>query len=186
MLAWRYPMQDMEIQNGAKLTVRESQMAAFVNEGRMADVLGAGPVHAQHANAAAADEPHELGQAVPVAVQERRLLLLHAPADESALGHGAAGHRFATRISARSGLRAFGIYSWRADRSAHVSHEGQRHARALPRRGSRRPTSQHDRRPHVGHVRREQGAVPRHGGQPDRARRSGSPSICSPRSPISD
>ena len=35
-----YPMQDMEIQNGAKLTVRESQMAAFVNEGRMADVLG--------------------------------------------------------------------------------------------------------------------------------------------------
>ena len=42
ILAWRFPMQDMEIQNGAKLTVRESQMAAFVNEGRMADVLGPG------------------------------------------------------------------------------------------------------------------------------------------------
>jgi membrane protease subunit (stomatin/prohibitin family) len=42
ILAWRYPMQDMEIQNGAKLTVRESQMAAFVNEGRMADVFGPG------------------------------------------------------------------------------------------------------------------------------------------------
>lgn len=42
VLAYRYPMQDMEIQNGAKLTVRESQMAAFVNEGRMADVLGPG------------------------------------------------------------------------------------------------------------------------------------------------
>jgi membrane protease subunit (stomatin/prohibitin family) len=42
VLAWRYPMQDMEIQNGAKLTVRESQMAAFINEGRMADVLGPG------------------------------------------------------------------------------------------------------------------------------------------------
>lgn len=42
VLAWRYPMQDMEIQNGAKLTVRESQMAAFVNEGRMADVFGPG------------------------------------------------------------------------------------------------------------------------------------------------
>src|SRR6188508_2726897 len=40
ILAWRFPMQDMEIQNGAKLTVRESQMAAFVNEGRRADVLG--------------------------------------------------------------------------------------------------------------------------------------------------
>ena len=35
-------MQDMEIQNGAKLTVRESQMAAFVNEGRMADVFAPG------------------------------------------------------------------------------------------------------------------------------------------------
>ena len=42
ILAWRYPMQDMEIQNGAKLTVRESQMGAFVNEGRMADVFGPG------------------------------------------------------------------------------------------------------------------------------------------------
>ena len=42
VLSYRFPMQDMEIQNGAKLTVRESQMAAFVNEGRMADVLGPG------------------------------------------------------------------------------------------------------------------------------------------------
>lgn len=42
VLAYRYPMQDMEIQNGAQLTVRESQMAAFVNEGRMADVFGPG------------------------------------------------------------------------------------------------------------------------------------------------
>jgi membrane protease subunit (stomatin/prohibitin family) len=42
ILASRYPMQDMEIQNGAQLTVRESQMAAFVNEGRMADVFGPG------------------------------------------------------------------------------------------------------------------------------------------------
>ena len=42
ILAWRYPMQDMEIQNGAKLTVRESQMGAFVNEGQLADVFGPG------------------------------------------------------------------------------------------------------------------------------------------------
>ena len=42
ILAYRYPMQDMEIQTGAKLTVRESQMAAFVNEGRMADVFAPG------------------------------------------------------------------------------------------------------------------------------------------------
>jgi membrane protease subunit (stomatin/prohibitin family) len=35
-------MQDMEIQYGAQLTVRESQMAAFVNEGQVADVFGPG------------------------------------------------------------------------------------------------------------------------------------------------
>lgn len=42
ILAYRYPMEDMEIQNGGKLTVRESQMALFVNEGRVADVFGPG------------------------------------------------------------------------------------------------------------------------------------------------
>ena len=41
-LAWRFPMQDMEIQYGASLTVRESQMAVFVNEGKVADVFGPG------------------------------------------------------------------------------------------------------------------------------------------------
>lgn len=42
ILVYRYPMQDMEIQNGGQLTVRESQMAAFVNEGKIADVFGPG------------------------------------------------------------------------------------------------------------------------------------------------
>jgi len=42
VLAYRYPMQDMEIQNGGQLTVRESQKALFVNEGRVADVFGPG------------------------------------------------------------------------------------------------------------------------------------------------
>ena len=41
-LAWRFPMTDREIQNGASLTVRESQMAIFVNEGKVADVFGPG------------------------------------------------------------------------------------------------------------------------------------------------
>ena len=42
MLSYRYPMQDMEIQNGGQLTVRESQVALFVNEGKVADVFGPG------------------------------------------------------------------------------------------------------------------------------------------------
>jgi len=42
ILAYRYPMEDMEIQNGGQLTVRDSQMAVFVNEGQIADVFGPG------------------------------------------------------------------------------------------------------------------------------------------------
>ena len=42
ILAYRYPMQDFEIQYGASLTVRESQMAVFVNEGTVGDVFGPG------------------------------------------------------------------------------------------------------------------------------------------------
>ncbi|WP_426110709.1 SPFH domain-containing protein [Massilia sp. PWRC2] len=42
VLAWRFPMQDFEIQNGAVLNVRESQVAVFVNEGTIADVFGPG------------------------------------------------------------------------------------------------------------------------------------------------
>ena len=42
VLATRYPMADFEIQNGAQLTVRDSQMALFVNEGKAADAFGPG------------------------------------------------------------------------------------------------------------------------------------------------
>jgi len=42
ILAWRYPMQGLEIENGARLTVSESEMAAFVNEGRIADIFAPG------------------------------------------------------------------------------------------------------------------------------------------------
>ena len=42
VLAMRYPMADNEIQYGAQLTVRESQLALFVNEGTCADVFNPG------------------------------------------------------------------------------------------------------------------------------------------------
>lgn len=42
VLAWRHPMEDMEIQYGGSLTVRESQVAVFVNEGKIADVFTPG------------------------------------------------------------------------------------------------------------------------------------------------
>src|SRR4051794_26020130 len=42
VLAWRHPMQDQEIQNGATLVVRDTQRALFVDEGRIADLFGPG------------------------------------------------------------------------------------------------------------------------------------------------
>jgi membrane protease subunit (stomatin/prohibitin family) len=42
ILAYNYPMQDREIQNGGQLTVRASQAAIFVNEGKVADSFGPG------------------------------------------------------------------------------------------------------------------------------------------------
>jgi membrane protease subunit (stomatin/prohibitin family) len=42
LLVYRFPMDDREIQTGAMLTVRESQLAVFVNEGRLADVFKPG------------------------------------------------------------------------------------------------------------------------------------------------
>jgi membrane protease subunit (stomatin/prohibitin family) len=39
VLMWRFPMQDEEIQMGASLTVRETQAALFINEGKAADVF---------------------------------------------------------------------------------------------------------------------------------------------------
>ena len=42
VLMSRFPMRDMEIQSGGMLTVRESQMALFVNEGKAADLFAPG------------------------------------------------------------------------------------------------------------------------------------------------
>lgn len=42
VLAWRFPIEDQEIKTGARLTVRDSQFAVFVNEGQIADVFAPG------------------------------------------------------------------------------------------------------------------------------------------------
>ena len=42
ILVWRFPTAEMEIQYGAQLTVRESQAAVFVNEGKVADLFAPG------------------------------------------------------------------------------------------------------------------------------------------------
>ena len=42
LLAWRFPTADLEIQQGARLVVRETQMAVFVDQGHVADLFGPG------------------------------------------------------------------------------------------------------------------------------------------------
>ncbi|MBN9284532.1 MAG: SPFH domain-containing protein [Flavobacterium sp.] len=42
LLMWKFEDTDKEIKNGAKLTVRESQIAVFLNEGQLADVFQPG------------------------------------------------------------------------------------------------------------------------------------------------
>ncbi len=42
ILMWKFPIADNEIQNGASLTVRDGQVAVFVNEGQIADVFTPG------------------------------------------------------------------------------------------------------------------------------------------------
>lgn len=41
-IIWKFPRYDNEIKMGAKLTVRESQAAVFMNEGKIADIYGPG------------------------------------------------------------------------------------------------------------------------------------------------
>ena len=142
ILQYRYPMQDMEIQNGAQLTVRESQMAVFVNEGVFADIFSPGPLHAQHEDPSAAHQPAELGQALSVAVQVRRLLLLDAAADRPAVGHADAGH------DPRQGVRRGSSARKRhlllpPDRSRGLSAEG---------RGDAGPYSTDELEPHLRNV----------------------------------
>jgi membrane protease subunit (stomatin/prohibitin family) len=42
VLVWRFPTADMEIQQGAQLVVRTTQMALFVHQGQVADLFGPG------------------------------------------------------------------------------------------------------------------------------------------------
>jgi membrane protease subunit (stomatin/prohibitin family) len=42
LLVWRFPIIDLEIQQGAQLIVRETQAALMVNQGRVADLFGPG------------------------------------------------------------------------------------------------------------------------------------------------
>ncbi len=49
-IVYKYPMDGRQIQYGSKLTVRESQVAVFLNKGKIADVFGPGMYTLQTSN----------------------------------------------------------------------------------------------------------------------------------------
>ncbi|MBQ8451986.1 MAG: SPFH domain-containing protein [Clostridia bacterium] len=49
-MVYKYPMDGRQIQYGSKLTVRESQVAVFLNKGKIADVFGPGMYTLQTSN----------------------------------------------------------------------------------------------------------------------------------------
>lgn len=50
VIVYKYPMDGRQIQYGSKLTVRESQIAVFLNKGKIADVFGPGMYTLQTSN----------------------------------------------------------------------------------------------------------------------------------------
>ena len=131
-LAWRFPMEDTEIQNGGSLTVRESQMAVFVNEGKVADVFGPGLLHADDATLPVLTYLQNWDKLFESPVQERRLLLQHAPAGRPALGHDPADDdpRQGLRRRAPARLRQLQLPHRRPEA---VPHRDLGHARASTR-----------------------------------------------------
>ena len=63
-MVWRFERQGNEIKYGAKLTVREGQMAVFVNEGEIADVFTPG-MYAETGSMIARDTPPSASMAAP-------------------------------------------------------------------------------------------------------------------------
>ncbi len=162
ILAYRYPMQDMEIQNGGSLTVRESQMAAFVNEGKVADIFGPGlyklttqtlPILTYLQNwdkkfqspfksdvyffSSRIQTDQRWGTATPITIRDKEF--------------------GAVRV------RGYGIYSWHISdpKAFHTKISGTRELYKVRR--YRRPASQHDHRPDDQRVRGKLAAIPRYG-----------------------
>ena len=111
ILAWRFPMQDMEIQNGGKLTVRDSQMAAFVNEGRIADVFGPGLYTLNTQTLPLLTDLMNWDKKFKSPFKSDVYFFSTRHADRPALGHGHADHHPRQGIRAVR-VRGYGIYSW--------------------------------------------------------------------------
>ncbi len=89
-LAYRFERYQNEIKYGAKLVVREGQVAVFINEGKLADVFKPGTHELTTQNLP--DPRHAQGLEVRLQqpVQGRGLFLLHAQVHRPQVGHARA------------------------------------------------------------------------------------------------
>ena len=104
-------MEDFEIQYGASLTVRDSQMAVFVNEGRIADVFGPG-MYKLTTRPSRCSPTLKLGQSLRVAPSSRTFIFQH----RLQLGRKWGTPQPVTIRDKDFGmvrLRAFGMYSYK-------------------------------------------------------------------------
>ena len=146
-IVWRFPRYDNEIKMGAKLVVRESQTAVFVNEGQIADVVHARHLHPRDAEHA--DPVHAQGLEVrlQLAVQGRGLLRQHPAVHGPEVGHPEPRHRPRRRSSAWSGCgRSAPTRCGSVDADQAAPRAG-RHRPAVPHRGGAGVPAPDDRRP---------------------------------------
>ena len=163
ILAYRYPMEDMEIQSGARLTVRDSQMAVFVNEGRVADVFAPGlyTLTTQTLPVLTYLENWDKGFRSPFK-SDVYYFSLRLQTDQR--------WGTATPITIRDKefgavrMRGYGIYAYKLADPDFLS-KVERHARCISGCGFRRPVAQHNCCAHDGHVRAKFGSVPGYGRQ---------------------
>ena len=163
VLAIRYPMQDMEIQTGGQLTVRESQMAAFVNEGRIADVFRPGLYTLNTRNLPLLTDLMNWDKAFESPFKSDVYFFSTRLQIDQRWGT-------ATPITIRDKefgavrLRGYGIYAYRvADpRAFYTNVSGTRDDLSGGRSG--RPTARDHRRAHDRYLRQQRRAVPGYGG----------------------
>ena len=104
-LAWRYPMRDMEIQNGGQLVVRESQMAVFVNEGKIADVFGPGTYKLTTQTLPVLTYLKNWDKLFESPFKSDVYLLQHTPTNRPEVGHAPAHHHPRQRLWCRAPAR---------------------------------------------------------------------------------
>ena len=179
-MVWRFERQGNEIKYGAKLTVREGQMAVFVNEGEIADTFTPGMYELFTRNLPILSHAAGLAARLREPVQGRGLFLQHAHLHRPEMGHQEPGDRARRRVRAGAAARLRHLRD--PDQGpVRVPARGRRHRRPLHRRRDQRPAAQHHRRP-LRHDRRglgHPGARPRRQlrpARPVRARAGSRPS----------